>query len=317
MKYKNSKLRHLGIYLSSNPLEMLDGVNGYYRRAYEGLFSEILELGFIPTIIYNEEKNYLGNGMFRKYWCVNKSHGVLNYLPHEEDLRLGLVFDKNRFGARDMNIINPRKIRDICCNKYKSFLFAPEWHAPTILIGNQRQFEAFARLKTDEVIVLKELDGKGGEQVFIGRLEDYDGKLTYPIIAQEFIDSSVGVEGVCSGVHDLRVALYNGKIISYMLRQPKKGEFRSNLLYGGEHRELDVERVPAEVREIAKIIDSRFETNSDRFYSIDFANSVHGWKIIELNCWPGLGYDSKNEKKFTRRLAKCLVDSLGKQGIFA
>jgi hypothetical protein len=300
----------LGIYIQATPTSPLGDFEPYYIRAYEGLISELIKLGCTPVIIYQQENTYLGKGKFKAYWQISKTNGALKYDHQSQEIKVDFVLDKNRFNSYDVKTSVPAQIREICSDKYLSCLFAPKLHARSYYIADQAQFDAFKISASNKRIVLKELDSKGGKGVFIGDASGPCDNLKPPIIAQEFIDTSIGIDGICKGIHDLRVILYNGEIISLMLRQPMNGGFKTNLGFGGKHRELDISLVPQEITEISQQIDNRFAIKTDRLYSIDFGNSPDGWKVIELNCWPGLGYDSENEKLFTKRLAKHLVHSL-------
>jgi glutathione synthase/RimK-type ligase-like ATP-grasp enzyme len=278
------------------------------------LFFELINLGYVPVLVYDQAETYLGNGLFQGHWQISLSAGKkLQYKHFDEKIQLHFIFNKRRFLGDDVAVSDPAEVREICKDKYRSYLFAPDLHPRSFLLENEPQLDTLKVFWKNHKIALKELDGNCGEKVFVGPLEDYQNDLAFPILAQEFIDTSVGVPGLCDGPHDLRVIIYNGEIISLLLRRPPKNGLKSNIGYGGRFDELDIKRTPAELKKIADDIDKRFNTKKDRLYSIDFANTKLGWRIFELNAWPGLGYDSDNEKLYTKRLARCLADSLERQ----
>jgi glutathione synthase/RimK-type ligase-like ATP-grasp enzyme len=311
METANRKTNFLGVYVSSATAADPTRPNSpHYQRAYNGLFSELFSLGCSPVLVYDQEINYLGNGRFKEYWAVNQNKNKIEFVRHNQEIQLDFIFDKARFDADDVATTASAEVREICRDKYASYLFAPELHALSFLIDSQEQLEVFFKSHKNQPIVLKELDSNGGEKVFIGQDIDYKNDLEFPIIAQEFLDTSVGIKDICEGYHDLRTTVYNGEIIGLLLRQPPKGGFMANRRLGGVFEDLDLKLMPKELPKIVQILDQRFATKKDRFYSIDFCNTADGWKVFELNAWPGLDYDSENEKLRVRRLAKCLVSSL-------
>lgn len=305
--------KHLGIYMSATPESAIGHLDDFYRPVYEGLFSELIKLGCAPVIVYNQAENYLGSGKFKAYWQVSEEDGKINFVHHQTEIGIAFLFDKNRFKADDVAVTDPSEVREICRDKYLSYLFAPEWHAKSFLIIDQAQLDAFFKSHSNEFVALKELDSNGGKKVFVGKSSEYSNSLIFPLLAQEFIDTSVGISGICEGRHDVRLIKYNDRIISFLLRQPPKDGFISNLDFGGNYAELGPSRVPAELVNIAKIIDARFNTAKDRLYCVDFGNTANGWKIFELNAWPGLKYKSDGDKAYMRRLAECLVESFNSQ----
>ena len=309
---------YLAIYSSAASDIAVQYKNTYWRNAYEGLFAEIIKLGCVPVLVYSQEDNYLGNGVFRCYWEASLDEsGKIQFTHFDKKITLLFLFDKDRFNGTDLAVTDPIEVREVCQDKYLSYLFAPELHARSFLLEKEAQENALRLSWGEKKIALKELDGCGGEKVFVGEMAEYDGSLKFPLLAQEFIDTSVGVPGICDGMHDLRVVVYNGEIISLLLRRPPEGDYRSNMSCGGKYEELDIGQVPEDLRLMTTGLDKRFGIEKDRFYSIDFANTRDGWRIFELNAWPGLGYGTKNEKLFTKRLARCLVSSLARQNRFS
>jgi hypothetical protein len=306
--------KYIGMYSSATSKNTIKYADIYYRHAYEGLFRELIELKCTPVLVYDQVNNYLGDGVFNGYWRVFLDNDDEVQFKHFDDkIKLAFIFDKSRFLANDVAVSDPAEVREICRDKYLSYLFAPELHPESFLLENSAQLGALKLGWKDDMIALKELDSNGGKKVFVGKTGNYDDSLKFPLLAQRYIDTSVGVPGICEGEHDLRVILYNGEVISLLLRRPPKDGHKSNIAYGGDYDELDIAIVPDELRKISHDIDERFQTQKDRFYSIDFANTKDGWRIFELNAWPGLGYETDNEKLYTKRLAKCLVGSLDRQ----
>jgi glutathione synthase/RimK-type ligase-like ATP-grasp enzyme len=151
----------------------------------------------------------------------------------------------------------------------------------------------------------------GGQFVYIGLREKVLAELPerYPLMVQEFVDTSVGIENLADGVHDVRVEIGGGEIWGGTLRMPAPGELKANVAQGGTRRRLFPDEIPERAREIALEIDTYF-AHYPRHYSIDFANTASGWKLIELNNNPGLSpLDlSPQAKHIAEKLADYLVE---------
>jgi glutathione synthase/RimK-type ligase-like ATP-grasp enzyme len=138
-------------------------------------------------------------------------------------------------------------------------------------------------------VVVKPVDGEEGKDVFIGPKDSMTGlEPTFPVLVQEFLDSSIGIPGIVEGMHDFRVALFNGEVIYSYYRTPPQGSFLANVSRGGKFEVVPSEKIPQIILDIAKEIDTRFIKYTQRFYGIDFAFTPEGPKIIEMNSKLGL-----------------------------
>lgn len=286
----------------------------YYALAYADLFKEIIERGGRPVVVYEAEKNYLRNGNFRSGWFAKiKDHEII-YEKSVGNFGIDLLYDKNRFPYSDLKKINPDYIREVCNDKYVSYLFAPEYHATSFLIEDDTQLDMFLMSHRDNTVVLKELDGSGGTSVYVGKADNYDKSLKLPLLAQEFIDTSGGVRGLASGIHDIRIGIFNGDPIMGYLRVPHGDELRSNQFLGGTGTALLVHEIPKELVELTKDLDRRFNINESRFFAADwgFDKNTQTWKLFEINGAPGLEHESEDgpaANEFLRLLAEKLIGS--------
>ena len=130
-------------------------------------------------------------------------------------------------------------------------------------------------------------------------------------MVQEYVETSGGIPGLVDGRHDLRIGLYNGEVIHGRLRTPPEGGYIANIGYGGTHYVLDIASLPADAKALAQAVDSTFSKYSHRFISVDFALTDKGWKVFELNCWPGLVdcKAGKAEQEYMNTLAQRLIMS--------
>ncbi|MCL2174392.1 hypothetical protein FWH58_03860 [Candidatus Saccharibacteria bacterium] len=291
--------------------------NGYYRLAYEQLFHELIQQGASAICVYNAADNYLGNGIFKQYWLAVQSNNGITYKKFNGEIKVDILYNKYRAGfkSNDLLKINPDIVQDITADKYLSYLFAPEFHAPCYFINDGSQLATLA-LSNSGIIALKELDSNGGKKVFIGHLSNYHENLRFPLLAQEFIDTSGGTpEGLANGIHDVRVGLFNGTPIHGLLREPvAEGELRANFALGGRARGLFVSEIPEILIEKTKCIDTRFKVNVPRFFSADWGYDrvTNEWRLFELNNAPGLAHESEYgsaDNEYMELLAQMLIRS--------
>ena len=199
-------------------------------RGYAQLFKELIFQGGEVFVVFDSGDNYLGNGVFKQSWQAVLEDGEITYKKIDTPVETDLLFDKAHFSFDDMKVINPRIISDICRDKYLSYLFAPDFSSPSFLLENEDQLLTLRRNIKDGKIAIKELVGCGGSQVYVGPLSGYKDALNYPLLAQEFIDTSKGFPGPIDGTHDVRVGILNGKVIHGLLRWPtSRNELRTNL----------------------------------------------------------------------------------------
>jgi glutathione synthase len=125
----------------------------------------------------------------------------------------------------------PRSLRD--CNEKIFATRFPQCCPPVLVTSQAAAIRAFAETQGD--IILKPLDGMGGQGVFrIDRgdpnlsvvIETLSGHGTRPIMAQRFLPE------ISQG--DKRILMINGEAVPYCLaRIPRQGEARGNLAAGG------------------------------------------------------------------------------------
>lgn len=305
----------IAIYTSTATDNELPRFNdSYYAMAYADLLRQIIKCGGQPFVVYDATANYQGDGVFSQSWKAALSGTGVTYSKQTEDIQVDIVYDKNRFPFNDVKKINPDEIKIICNDKYLSYLFAPDFHPRSFLIKNQLQLDTFSLGYPGKNIVLKELDSSGGEKVFVGLMSDYHQSLEFPLLAQEFVDTSGGVKGLVDGLHDVRVRLFNGQVLGGSLRTPPKNDLRSNMHLGGTARALFAGDIPTELIDKTRALDQRFATAAPRFFSADWGlDKLSGeWKLFEINNMPGLAHESVDgpaANEYLRLLAESLVSS--------
>lgn len=258
-------------------------------QGYAQLFRELITRGTEVFVVFDANNNYLQDGYFKQGWRAKLENDTILYEKIDNEIHVDLLYDKHRFPFDDLPKINPHNISEVCNDKYLTYLFAPDFSATSFLLENEAQLQIMRAKYNDKKIALKELRGYGGEKVFVGNLRDFPGNLQFPLLAQEFVDTSGGFSDLVKGIHDVRIGICNGEIIHGLLRWPaREDELRTNLHLGGELRALYVSEIPEELTSIAHELDRRFGVDTPRFFSADFGFDGTSWKLFELNSSPGI-----------------------------
>ena len=159
-------------------------------------------------------------------------------------------------------------------------------------------------------VVVKIADGFGGEGVYIGAKSEVITEASnakFPVLVQEFLDTSMGIPGGEQGVHDVRTIVCEGNIIGLSVRKARPGSLLSNVHQGGTLSSLSLNELPPKLVQLVGAIDYMLP-QIPRFYSADFVFSEKGWKLIELNDYVGLTpiIDGPESANFLARLTQYL-----------
>jgi len=140
-----------------------------------------------------------------------------------------LLSQAEREGARVFN--NPAAVRDH--NEKLGILEFPQFIAPTLATRDPAAVHAFIDEHRD--VILKRLDGMGGESIFRVRADDPNRNVIVETMTQQGARSCMAqlfIPGIKDG--DKRVLLIDGKPVPHSLaRMAKPGETRANLAAGG------------------------------------------------------------------------------------
>jgi glutathione synthase/RimK-type ligase-like ATP-grasp enzyme len=289
-----------------------------YRLANEQLLHNLISKGAHVFIGYNAKDNYLGDFRFAKTWRVTEYQDGIHYTIENTATKFDIVYN-NASGdllekIPDSRKINSTFVKNVFNNKYLTYLFAPDFQTKTYFIENELSFHSFKMTKLDQQFAIKEIYGSGGKQVFIGTVRDYDYSLAFPLIAQEFVDTSGGVPDLTTGTHDIRVRIFNGKVIGGSLRIPPEGV--TKITAGNTPQALLAEEIPLELKKKTQLLDKRLASDTSRFFAADWGldKETNQWKLFEMNAAPGLPHESEDgaaANQFLDLLAKCIVDSVG------
>lgn len=281
----------------------------YYWQAYQDLLLSLKSRG-IEAYLLTDNNTYRGYGKFDVAYTIDHKT-TLSGLQAVENVYIDLVFDRGGFIGRDVLTLNPPILTRIASSKIEMYEYFSDMQPLSIVSKNKKQtLKAAARLPGDKLVV-KEPEGSGGKEVYIGDKEEVLSELpdNYPLLVQEFLDTSKGVPGQIEGVHDVRLALCGDEIISYYARTPQEGKLHANVAQGGTMTYFDVATAPAELVEKVRKIDGLF-AGQPRYYSLDFMNTPKGWVLVELNSYLGLmpASDGPKAQQTLDKLANYLAE---------
>jgi glutathione synthase/RimK-type ligase-like ATP-grasp enzyme len=254
----------------------------YYWQAYQDLMLALKERG-IEVYLAADESTYVGNGVFTKAYTIDHKRQLTDLIM-VENAKVDVVFNRGDFGPTDVLTINDPFVQKIGMSKIEMFKHFAKFQPFSIICDDIEAVKtAFAKIEGDKIVV-KEPEGYGGHNVYIGDKTEVINRLpnNYPLIVQEFLDTSMGIPGVAEGVHDVRLSLCGGELIGCYVRQAKPGELHSNVSQGGKMLFISIEQAPQEAVAAALQIDKLFE-QFPRYYSADFVNTDKGWRLLEIN----------------------------------
>jgi len=252
--------------------------------------------------------NYLGGNSFANGWKYNAGAWEWVDAPFDVDLIYDKGFDLPK--ERTKRVVNTAELSRRCLKFETAKLFPDDCPSTVEARDAAGLASAVAKSRTN-LIAIKPLDSYGGKGVFIGPKEEAAGHVdTFPVLVQEFIDTSKGIPGIVEGMHDVRVIFIGGKIATVFVRYPAPGKFLSNASQGGGAKQITPEELPSGARVLADRVDATMADIPSRIYSIDMGLDSSGdWKIIELNAPPGLPYqhEGKDVPRHHALLAEHLV----------
>jgi glutathione synthase/RimK-type ligase-like ATP-grasp enzyme len=268
----------------------------YYWQAYQDLILALREQG-VQAYLLTDNNTYRGyDNLFDTAYAV-EGKTPLDALQKVHNVTVDLVFDRGRFVGRDIAMLNPPIMTKIASSKIEMYEYFTDLQPYSFITGNKKQLLKAANRLPGDKIVVKEPEGSGGNEVYIGAKDEVlaEAPKDFPLLVQEFTDTSVGVPGQVEGAHDVRVALCGGEIISYYARIPAEGRLHANVAQGGSVVYFDVHEVPEALREVVYQVDALF-AEQPRYYSLDFMHTTKGWKLVELNSYLGLVPASEGEQ---------------------
>lgn len=277
-----------------------------YFQSYKELNAVIAELGGV-FYIARSQNSYQGNGFFSNSWKINESGLIEESGPITADV----IYDKGYFVSDNTTpVLNNDAINRVCTDKWETYQAFRSFCPKTILVESAGELRSAIEEMKTELKVIKPLDGEEGHGVHIGKDQElFNETIKYPVLVQEFLDSSAGIQPFTEGIHDFRIALLNGQIIYAFLRTPPSGELKANVALGGKLLVIEESDIPKPFVDLAMKIDQLMSTYGSRLYGVDMAMTESGPKIIELNSRLGLQGNARHKVfiHFKEQLAKLLM----------
>lgn len=265
------------------------------------------------------KKTYKGGGIFDGAWIFEDN----KFIQARNSVKIDLIYDRTggiSFPPKDelqLKVFNNHDFKVLCWDKWLGYKEIGKYMPKTFWVGDKDGLiEVLPKIKTDWV-VLKPFNGLKGIGIFIGPKReagkfDFIGK-NPKYIAQEFLDTLNGIPGITSGLHDLRVAIVNQKVVWSHVRVPASGTFKANAAQGGNLIEVDYERVPESIKSIVRDVIPRFYRKyRNPSYSLDFGMGRDGIpKIFEINDQIGFPqWDMKARDVFLKELVESFKSGL-------
>lgn len=258
-----------------------------YFQSYRA-FSEFCASQGDKVVILRGD-SYSGPMTFREGWEFQGN----DLIPTHGEVTVDLVYMKSLGpaftpSATDL-IVNPLTFGQATNDKWTMYETFPEFMPASYRISNDNWREVLDAIATEQV-VLKPRRGSGGKGILILPKADFNFpslNLSEPYIAQNFIDSSGGIPGVCSGYHDLRILFFNDTPKLAFLRIPQEGKLLSNVSQGASAHPVDLDAIPQEILTMALGVDAKYRQYAPRHYSADFFLGADRPYLVETNTQPG------------------------------
>ncbi|MFA6427000.1 MAG: hypothetical protein WCW16_00935 [Candidatus Magasanikbacteria bacterium] len=293
---------------------------GYpFNKEYFGLYQEVIrDIRQHDIAVYIVRgSSYEGKGVFSHGWYFE--NGKLT--EHDKKIKADLIFNRDDKSTipkiYDCPIINHPDFDLLCLDKYLTVQQFPDISPHTDLLNSYEDFLAKAKeysLAPETRIVLKKNFLTEGRGVFIVTTNEVHKALYedwHDVLLQKFLDAQIGIPGIVTGNHDLRIEVINGEASHASVRIPKEGSFLANVAQGGTMRTVPLSKLPPEVLDIVQGIQKKVDHYRPLLYSADFMNTEKGFKLVELNSRPGLlDKDEAQYEEWNGKIANMLIETI-------
>ena len=280
-------------------------------------FEELFEIGEKKKIrYYRASISWYSNGVFSEAWTYKNKKW-----KKEKNIKPDVIFDRSPYLSSEDKTKEEMASKFVFANdpifyqfgksKFFTYLVFKDW------MPNTRIAYSFSELKNNlkyiktNKIVIKPDVGAGGKGVEIINRDDIN-KIKiykYPVVVQEFVDSSCGIKNLVEGIHDLRIMFFNRKPFLSYIRQPKSG-YISNVSLGGNREVISLSKVPNNLRLALKKITDKLKYFNNIFYSIDFLfDKNQKFYIIEINPSPSINLEDNDARhKYYKKLSEYFLN---------
>ena len=209
-----------------------------------------------------------------------------------------LIATKNKISSI-FPFVNSPAFDEITSNKFITYCLFKDYMPKSYLVYNKKDISENINCLQGNKFVVKPVTGVEGRAVMIVAKKDIKNiKIKEPMLLQDFVDSSKGINNIVSGYHDLRIIIFNNEVFGSYVRTPKKKSLLANISQGGKRIILDKNSIPPKALKIAKHVIKTFSNFDNLFYSVDFIfDKDQNPYILEINSRPGFSILSVDEEK--------------------
>ena len=274
-----------------------------YRRFFDALIAR-------HTVgIALDRAAFLGDNVFH---CESAYHQG-RFVPADVMMRADVVYDVSGIAepgiVAQVSMVNPSDFRSFCRSKWETYSVLHDFMPKTSRIVSAHHVASEA----ERFVVKPEAGAKGRGVAVLSRQEyaTHAGRWGEQMLLQEFVDTSAGIPGVCSGVHDLRLVTADDTLAFAHVRLPPPGSFIANEARGGTVCEVPLERLPSAVLDLYHAVHAEVRRRFPHtLYTMDMGVGRDGPRIFELNGsvafpWPGF----KNTDRFVTLLIRHLENT--------
>ena len=287
-----------------------------YNALYNYFAKNNIELCRAPISHYNPQKNDFKEAQFfiNNEWII-KTNIVPDMVYDKSKYAISIPEKQTRKLIENNNVFyNSLQLSKLLSDKLLTFNSFKQFSATTVLLTNVSDIQKIKQLNTSRIII-KPLSKSGGEGIYITQKTTAETDIikndSFPILAQDFIDSSTVNNSFVKGCHDIRVIIRNNTPFYVFARIPQKGKFIANVSQGASLNVIPIQDLlndPTVHRFIHAIMKSVNKLNTTKkLYAIDFMfdNDNNLW-LIEMNSRPGLILE-KSETSYQSEFYKNLL----------
>jgi glutathione synthase/RimK-type ligase-like ATP-grasp enzyme len=270
------------------------------------------------VVLYHASIHWYKKGLFARAWHYENGlwQRVHDIVPDMVWIKMTIA-DKYLMKLTEIES-RYKMLNSLCFEKLNNKettadLFA-KWSPKTIKVFSTHEIKKVFDIIKSKKLVLKPLVGSGGRDV---RIIEKTDKLRFSykqdFIAQEFIDTKNGIEGICKGHHDLRLVFLGNKLMFSYVRQPARGSLLANLAQGGKMFLVSTRKLPRSLMKVVKQMLQVIEHFDAGYYTLDFFFDKNQKPyFIEMNTKPG-GYFNPEERPFQVKFFRRLGSFIRKQ----
>lgn len=267
-----------------------------------GEIIESLEKKSINTVIVRGN-SYLWDWVFSHHF---KWNGI-TYEKIEASIKLDLLWNRDSENTipkiNDLEILNRLDFDEICRDKVKTYDNFTSFSAKTILINSYEDLKNHISEIPSNKIVLKPRFWEQCMWIYVINKDQINNNLYQDwnnILLQEFLDSSIWIDGLVTGLHEIQVFSINGNFSGARIKQPAKWSLISSATGANiwTVRWLKKDEVPVELLKIVKKLDNSISKYPLRIYRVDFVNTKDWYRMIEINSRPWVMHKEKEGLEF-------------------